>query len=645
MSIMRYPHLFEPLKVGDAIFRNRIFSSPTGHMAVDLDGTPSEYAVEYYARKAKGGAASVAIGECNVDRLRGKRGMRHIDLQSSTNHFMLNRLSSAISRHGAVASLELQHAGYTANSLPGTSGPAYSPVEMEYQGKHVEAMSEEMILETIDLFAEAAAYAKKCGFGMVTLHGAHGWLIQQFYSPSFNTRSDRWGGSEENRARFAVAICDAIHKKCGRGFPVEIRIGGSEIDPSGYDVDGGIAFARQLDGHADIIHVSVGAVGVGKDTFDRTHPSMFYADGCNVEFAAAIKPHVKESKVATVGALIEPAHMEEIIATGQADIVEAARALICDPDLPNKARRGQEDDIRRCMRCYTCFNLLMSRGDFFCALNPENSREQEIQQALPPVEPKNVLVAGGGIAGLQAALTAAQQGHRVTLCEKGGHLGGAITCEKDVPFKKNLDKYIHRQVRECARAGVEIRLNTEVTPALAEAMRPDVIIAALGSEAAVPGVCRGTRAIGAEEAYRQPEHCGQKTVILGGGLVGTELAVYLAGMGKDVTILEMSDQYNDGGNGMHFGSVRRQLKALGVVTHFNSQVTAIEEDCVRCADGSTYAADTVVYAAGRAPRADAAIALHAMAPEFHQIGDCRSVGNIQAATSQAWSVARLIGRY
>ena len=642
---LKYPHLFEPIQVGGTLFRNRIFASPTGATDITPDGCPTDRVIAYYARKARGGAASVAIGECNVDRLRGNRGLRHIDMQSQFNGFMLSRLAGAISASGAVASVELQHGGYAANSLSGKHGPAFSSVEMDYNGIHVQQMDEALILETIDLYAEAAAYAKRCGFGMVTLHGAHGWLIQQFFSPAFNSRTDRWGGSDENRARFGVAICDAIHKKCGKEFPVEIRIGGSEIEPGGYGVDGGIAFAKQLDGHADIIHVSVGASRVGVSTFTRTHPSMFHEDGVNVEFAAAIRREISQSYVATVGGLIEPAQMDEIIASGQADIVEAARALICDPDLPNKAREGKDEDIRRCMRCYNCFNQLMSHGDFYCALNPENSREQELAEALPKAEPKKVLVAGGGIAGMQAALTAAQNGHRVTLCEKSGKLGGAILCEEAVPFKKNLAAYIHRQARLLRENGVEIRMNCTVTPELAEAEQPDVIVAALGSEASVPPVCRGTAAIAAEYAYTHTEELGEKVLIMGAGLVGTELAVYLASLGKKVRLIEMADKFSDGGNGMHMGAVKEQLRKYGIETRFNTAAAEINGTKVICSDGSVEEADSVVYAAGRRARREAAVALAACAPRFILVGDCNVPKNIYAATSAAWEQARMIGRY
>ena len=641
---MKYPRLFTPLQVGSALFRSRIFASPTGHVDVTPEGEPTDRMIACYARKALGGAASVAIGECNVDHDRGRRGSRHIDLQSTRNTYMLSRLAAAIAAQGAIASTELQHGGYAANSI-GRNGPAWYSVAMTYNGHPVEQMDEDLIWETIGLFAEGAAYAKRCGFGMVTVHGAHGWLVQQFFSPAFNTRTDAWGGSVENRARFAVEICDAIHRKCGRDFPVEIRIGGSEIEPGGYGIEEGVAFARQLDGHADIIHVSVGASRVGVSTFDRTHPSMFMPDGVNVEFAAAIKPEVKQSLVATVGGLIEPAQMEEIIASGQADIVELARSLICDPDLPNKAREGRDGDIRRCMRCYSCFNHLMSKGDFFCALNPESGHELESAMALPPAEAKTVLVAGGGIAGMDAALTAARNGHHVTLCEKTGALGGAIRCEEAVPFKKNLAAYIRQQERLLREAGVEIRLETEVTPELVRALKPQVLAAALGSEAVIPAVCRDTPAIAAEEAYAHPEKVGRRAVILGAGLVGMELALYLAGLGREVTILERTDRCSDGGNGMHGGVVRRQLQKAGVALRLNTEAAAVDGQGVLLGDGSRVEADTVIYAAGRAPRREAVLALSGLTDRFLILGDCLRPGNIMAATGAAWAQARMIGRY
>ena len=259
-------------------------------------------------------------------------------------------------------------------------------------------MNEEFIEYTIGKFAKAAAFAKSCGFGMVVIHGGHGWLLSQFLSPTLNTRKDRWGGPAiENRARLAVAICDAIRKAVGPHFPIEIRISGSEVYPGGYGIDEGIAIAKQLDGHVDLIHVSAGSHEV-EEVFTVTHPSMFLPDGVNVKYAAEIKKHVK-TPVATVGALGDPALMEEIIASGKADVVEIARGLIADPDIPIKARTGRTGEIRKCLRCLQCFSTLINVGQFYCSINPESGRELEMKSDLPAAHKKKVLIAGGGCRG------------------------------------------------------------------------------------------------------------------------------------------------------------------------------------------------------------------------------------------------------
>ena len=281
-----------------------------------------------------------------------------------------------------------------------SKGIAYGPVECELDGRTILPMSEEIIERTICKFADAAAFAKQCGFGMVTVHAGHGWLLHQFLSPGLNTRTDKWGGkSIENRARITVAICDAIRKRVGPNFPIEIRISGSECYEGGYDIDEGVAFSKLLDGHVDLIHVSAGSHEV-EEVFTVTHPSMFLPDGCNVRFAAEIKKHVK-TPVATVGALGDPDLMEEIVASGQADVVEMARALIADPDLPLKIRTGRVSEIRKCMRCLTCFSSQLANGQDYCAINPEAGRDLEMKYDIPKAKIlKKVLVAGGGIAGI-----------------------------------------------------------------------------------------------------------------------------------------------------------------------------------------------------------------------------------------------------
>ena len=476
---MKYPHLFEPLRLGSTVLRNRIFASATGLSDYSFDGAFSDAAVAYYARKAQGGAAAVAIGECEIDpQGGGKSTGLCVDLSSFGTVAGLWRLANAITAAGAVCSPELQHHGRYGIA-------ALGPSDGEDHGKPCHAMTEEQILATIQKYAAAAANCKMAGCGMVTVHGGHGWLPEQFFARWTNQRTDRWGGSLENRTRFAVAVCDAIHERCGKDFPIEFRISGTEFE-EGYGIDEGIQYAKALDGHADIIHVSVGVHGSGIGPgFFKSYPNMFEEEGKNVRFAAEIKKHISQSLVACVGGMSTPEYMEEVIASGQADIVAIARGLICDPDLPNKARSGREDEIRHCVRCLSCFSNLFPSGRILCALNPETGRELEAEKT-GARRMKKVLVAGGGIAGMEAALTAAKQGHDVTLCEKSDHLGGAITCEEAVPFKANLAAYIRQQADSLLEEGVRVKLNTEVTPEFVQKGKYDAVIAALGSEAAVP---------------------------------------------------------------------------------------------------------------------------------------------------------------
>lgn len=648
LNIMKYPKLFEPIKLAGNYFRNRIFASPTGYQDMDRTGLLPPEAAFYYERKAMGGAASVAVGECVVDSEYGKGARFHICLDDSYSLIGLARVTDAVSRYGAVAAAELQHAGMYANRMQDVPGIAYGPVEYEDNGRSILPMDENFIEYTIGKFYKAAAFAKRCGFGMVVIHGGHGWLLSQFMSPTLNTRRDKWGGpSVENRTRLAVAVCDAVRKAVGPHFPVEIRISGSEVFPGGYGIDEGIAIAKQLDGHVDLIHVSAGSHEV-EEVFTVTHPSMFMGDGCNVQYAAEIKKNIR-TPVATVGALGDPELMEEIIASGKADVVEIARGLIADPDIPLKALTGRTDEIRKCLRCLSCFSTLINIGQFYCSINPESGREAEMKFDLPAATKKKVLIAGGGVAGMQAALTCAKRGHDVILCEKSGELGGALLCEKQVPFKNKLNDYLTLQAEAVRSAGVDIRLNTSVTPEYAMSIGADALIAALGAKPVIPKIqgIDGSNVLPAEEAYQHPEKVGNNAVILGAGLVGVELGIYMAMLGKNVTIVEMLDQISDGGNFQHTKSLKVEISKFGIELRLSTKALEITDEGVRCVTGGHevfFNADTVIYAVGQCALMDEASELRFCAPEFYQIGDCCSPKNIMNATSVAFSVARQIGR-
>lgn len=654
-GVKKYPHLFMPVRIGGQIFRNRIFASPTGYLNTNGDGFLNDGAYACYARKAQGGAASVATFEGVVDGELGRATPRHIALDNPMIGPNLARLAYGVRQYGAVATLELTHAGMFANRdlamFGGAArGAAYGPVSCVYGGREITGMTEEIIERTIQKFVDAALLAKRCGFGMVLVHAGHGWMLHQFLSPVTNTRTDRWGGpSAEDRCRMLVTIIDRIHAACGRDFPVEVRISGSEMYDGGYGLDEGIRIAEQIDGHADLIHVSAGNHEVD-EVFSVTHPSMFREDGCNVFLAAEIKKHVK-TPVATVGALGDPALMEEIIASGKADIVEVGRQFIADPDFVSKIRTGSEDRIRKCMRCFSCFSNLVTVAEPYCAVNPESGRELELRWAPAKADVvKKVLVAGGGVGGMQAALTCASMGHSVILCEKGSRLGGVLRCEENVDFKRKLREYLDLQERLCLESpDIDVRLNTEVTKEYAESVRAGVIIAATGTTPVIPRIrgIEGSNVFSVREAYAA-EELGGKVVIIGAGLAGIELGLHLRSRGVAVDVVEQLDRISDGGNLLHMSGVRAEIRKRGLNVHLSTAVREITADAVLCTDSGgrelRFGADSVVYATGQKPAFESAAALYACAPEFYMVGDCLGQANIASATSSAYMAALNAGR-
>ena len=667
MAASDYPNLLSPIVLGKQFFKHRIFASPQDNPQLDANKFLTRDAMAFYERKAMGGFASVCVGDFMVDSRAGHSHpfqLRGDDVRGKASMF---RTAMGIVKHGAVAAVELNHAGQNSNMWE-TEGFVYGFADgVREDGVEVRAFDDAWLERLIACFADAAAYARQVGFQMITLHGGHGWCLNQFMSPRENTRQDKWGGSLENRMRFPLAVIEAVRKRVGSAMPIEIRLSGAEWVPGGYDVDECVAIAKALDGKVDLLHISTGHHE--NDTASmRTHPTMFLEDGCNTFYAAEVKKHVK-TPVATVGALTDVKMMEELIASGVADIVELGRQSLADPDLPLKAQTGREDDINRCMRCFTCFSNSTLGGIFYCSTNPEIGNELDCMFDVPPREKKTVLVAGGGIGGMQAALTLSQRGHRVILCEKGPRLGGVLRCEASIPFKKPLENYLDLQERRIGKSDIEVRLNTAVTPELAKALRPDVIIAAMGARPVKPPVKNidAPNVVGAEEVYYDPEKAGHKCVILGGGLVGLELGVFLAGYrGREVDVIEMlpttlaSDK--SGGTsermdavGMAAGEALVQGVALSVklkdlpnmAVHTSTRAVEVTETGLRVAgpEGEyEIAADTVIYAAGQRPLREDALALRDCAKEFYMLGDCVTPKNIVAATQAAFQLARDIGR-
>jgi 2,4-dienoyl-CoA reductase-like NADH-dependent reductase (Old Yellow Enzyme family)/thioredoxin reductase len=642
--MLKYPKLFTPFKIGDTVFRNRIFTSPTGYMDFFWDGTtPTEDFIAYYERKAMGGAATICIGECHINPAVSRTGKLGVDITNDAAMRFMARLADRVRRLGAVPSMELQHGGMVADAH---LGPSDSYVDGA-QVMPCHEMTEEQIQQTIQMFADAAARAKYYGFGMVTVHGGHGWLLGQFFSPATNRRTDRWGGSAENRARLAVAVCDAIHEKCGPGFPIEIRISVTEFE-DGYDVPEGVEYARQLDGHADIIHCSAGLHGRTKRGNSlRWAPSMYDPDGTFVKYAAEVKKAVRKSYVSSVAGHSDVALMEDVIEAGQADIISIARGLNCDPELPNKARAGRYSEIRKCIRCYACSDALFPTFRILCALDPESGREVEFARFTRLPEKRRVLVVGGGIGGMEAAITCAKLGHDVLLCEKTSRLGGVILCEEAVPFKRHLADYLELQKNTLHSLNVEVRLNCEVTPEYIEKLAPDAVIASIGAKHVVPAIegVDGANVLAVEEAFKNPSLTGRRVVIVGAGPSGAELGVWLTMLGRQVELVELCPRMP--GPGVQGMVTRLELQDRGVQIRFSTSAKKITAEGAVCAgpEGDVFLpADTVVIAAGVTPLTDEVFALSAVSPVFHMVGDCVGGKSIKNATETAHTVAQMIGR-
>lgn len=633
-----YPNLASPITINGVTFKNRIFGAPMSNPELDPDCHMRKEDRAFHENRASGGLASVAIGLGIVDAV-GRTHTKEVTLYDVMSLPSLKEMANAMHHHNCNAVMELAHGGKYANarSHAETHEAALGPNdETNPEGLPVRSMTEEDIYRVANCFAEAAKLVKEAGFDMVLVHGGHGWLLGQFMSPSMNFRTDQWGGSLENRMRFPLLVISKIREAVGPKFPIEYRMSGAEFTEGGYGIEEGVEMAKMLDGKVDIIHVSAG-VHEDPDVFVITHPSMFIEHGCNVFLAAEIKKHVK-TPVATLGGLNDPDMMEEIIASGKADIVEIARQSICDPYFPEKAFSGNKDDITKCCRCFTCFYNYLTNRTFCCAFNPTVGNELENKYAFPPTTPKKVVVVGGGPGGMEAAITAAQRGHSVSLYEKASHLGGQLLAEQYIPFKQDMYNFVKVLEGRLKKSGVEVHLNTELTAQQAADMKPDVIMTAIGAKPIVPPIpgIDGKNVATLDALHQSPPALGEKVVILGGGLVGSECAIYLDGLGKDVTVVEMKDDWAADSYFMHKNAMKIYVRDSNIKIKVSTVAKEITEKGLLCStpDGEELIeADTILLAAGMRADRETAESFYNAAPRVFEIGDCIKAGRVVEAVS------------
>ena len=644
--VYQYPHLFSPIKVGPLTLKNRIEAAPVNISNLPMSGYPTAENIAIFEGKAKGGAAIVHMGECRIDL---KTGISHklcIALDDPEVLPYLHAATDAIKKHNAFAAVELIHPGTRANPEY-YDGPIWGPsAGPGHLGKDYSELDQATIDYIVERFGDAAEMAKLGGVDLVMIHAGHGWLLHQFLSPLNNRRTDRYGGSLENRARITMEVIANIRKKCGKDFPIEVRMSGTEIVEGGLKLQDQIEFAKLLDGKVDLIHVTSGTFHV-PSTNQHMIPNGFLPQGCNVYLAEAIKKEMKHTPVVTVGALGDPELMESIIAEGRADIVALARPLLADPELPNKLKAGQADQVSPCLRCMACISESFVPYVRYCSRirrcpsNPTAYKEIPASQVKKAEQPKKVLVIGGGPSGMEAAAELAERGHQVILCERENELGGAMRHAKYVPFKQKVDQLMHVMIRRLERSGAEIRLRTAATPALVESLCPDVIVAALGAKVKKPEVAGAERAIIAEDALRKIDSLGQNVAIVGGGLVGCELALQLGMTGRTVHLLSRKKEVCRDAAYLYREGLLMELKKVPVKIYNEAECTAITSEgiTVRNADDHEYTlpADTVIWAGGYLPMEEEAEQFRTLAYDFWKIGDCAQVRKIYNARREGYN--------
>ena len=641
-----FPHLCSPITIGRVTFRNRMFSAPMGGTDITNDGCIGPKSTAFYELRGKGGAGAVTVSECMVHPETDGSHAYHLDTSILNSLAAATYTADAIHRHGAVPSLELSHSGMYAGTYMTDKSKQHNMHQwgpsdtVRPDGVPVKALTTDMLSDIVASYGRVAGLAKRAGFGMIMIHGGHGWLLNQFLSPYFNKRTDEYGGRLENRCRLAIEVLKSVREAVGPGFPIEFRMSGSELFEGGYDLAEGVRIAQMIEPYVDIIHVSAGTYQRG---FGDTHPSMFKEHGCNVYLAAEIKKHVSVP-VATLGGLNDPQQMEEIIASGKADIVYMARALLADPFLPRKIMENRENEIVHCLRCFTCMAERAVTATRRCTVNPLIGREIEGNEVSPAPVSKKVLVAGGGPGGLYAAYTAARRGHQVILCEKEAQLGGILKSEQAIPFKQEMYQLSQTYALFARNSGVEIRTSTEVTPEYVEKENPDALIIAVGSEPLVPPIkgLNGDNVVIVNDYYLEKEKVTDQVVVLGGGLAGCECAIHLGMEGKHVHLVEMRQELAPDANIRHRPLLLKEVDKY-VTVHTGCKGLAVTDEGVLCETDTgeeiLIPGTSVICALGQHSRTSLVNSLRDSAPYIAVIGDASKVSTITNAVYEGYHAA------
>jgi len=622
--------LFSPLELAGLHLPNRIVMPAMGTGLPEHDGTCNDATIAYYRRRAEGGVGMITIEASLVSPDAYGVGP---ELRLHGEEFVpgLRRLVEALRPYGIPIGIQLWHPGR--QTLLGEP-IAPSPVPLSSRTPVPHELTREEIHTLVDYYALSASVSQEAGFDFVEVHGAHCYLPCEFISPLSNLRTDEYGGPLENRARFPLEIVAAVRARCGTDFPVMYRISGAEGAEGGFEVEDAAAVCRLLE------EAGVCAISVSAGNWYALHQTigpMFLPRGFLVSLAATIKRAVSVPVIA-VGRLDDPALAEQVLADGDADLIAVGRALIADPDFPRKVQEGRLAEIRPCISCNACVDLVANAKQARCAVNPEVGRDDSWRLE-PAAVPRRVMVVGSGPAGMEAARIARLRGHEVSIWERDAELGGKLDVASRAPSKRLVLSFRDYQARLIRELGVEVHTGVEIDADTIHEAAPDVVLVATGAEPLVPPIpgIGGPTVIDAQEILhdRVAVAPGERFAVIGGSATGCETAEWLVAAGAEVTIVEMLPTVGQGIELITRRHLLADLRKKGVTIVTKAKVTRIEPEAVlyeRTDDGSAGAleVDRVATAVGWSPRG-ASLAGLVEGPEVIVLGDAEHPGDFVSA--------------
>ena len=661
-----YTHLFSPIKINGVDFKNRIILAPPSPNLASPDGLVTHQFVDWFRMFARGGASILYVGNSSIDITECKDEECQLDLSSDHCVLPLSWYAEMAQEFDCHASLEVNHNGkdttfeavghvpFSSSPIPGDSErmraaregrEPYIPIEMD----------QKKIDETVMKYAMACKRMQRAGMDVALLHGGHGNLISQFTSPHYNKRTDKYGGSLENRARFAIEVVEKTRELCGPNFVIDYRISADEIIEDGMHFDETLKLMKILKDHGvDMFNVSAGLHSEGLMKYMRYWLQGYTMPrGFNVHWTQKAKDYFQgDIRLTAVGSITSVDLAEEYLEKGWVDFVAMCRPLMADPDMPKKAAANRREDIRPCLRCNACAMRLGGPKVINCAINPISGMTSYLRDGEVPVakEKKKVAVIGAGPAGLTAMDTLIKRGHDVTVYEKSDRIAGCVNGAAAPPAKidmKDYLKWLNVQATKTVKAGkAKLLLNTEATPEMLKLEGYDAVIIAIGADPLVPRSIPGIDnpkvmwASDAETKYRSK--VGQKVVVIGAGEVGMEAAHDFHEEGKQITGLIdiMKKPF------MLFSEMPGVLAEAGIEIQYETGLVAVTDKGIiaKGPDGKEFEieADTVLLAMGMRINHDLIAELRHCAPETecYIVGDAKKIGgNLSAAVNGAFQAA------